>query len=303
LELQIEYSGDEVVISDGPEVVDVLQLFDYASEERKTYHLINGGDMVLPGEKLSDVVHEDSTHALKDQHPIWSESGGTQMLMRYRGLTFVSTSDEKYRDVCSYLKYALEHFFADREDKTLRYEYLEVQEIQGTERDVAVHKCRDAARELRRPLFIEDTSLRLKTMNAMPGPYIKTFMRAPETLGRMVIGGDTTAVAICTMAFTLGHGWPVRLFQGYVVGDIVAPRGQGYGYDPYFQPRCQHSVRLGDWPLDRPPQTFAEMTPARRRQWSPRRIASAHLLRYLRTQFLLPPEEPDDPVYRSRHSI
>ena len=124
---------------------------------------------------------------------------------------------------------------------------LDLPEPQGTITEIALEKCRFAAKALNAAVITEDTALVFSQMNGMPGPYIKWFLEAlgVEGLARMAISYSKAlgaieqppAQAICTMAFCPGPDCEPVLFQGITEGVIVQPRGPlNFGWDPVFQP-------------------------------------------------------------------
>ena len=54
---------------------------------------------------------------------------------------------------------------------------IDLPEYQGEADDVAIQKCREAARHIKAPVIIEDTCLCFKAMGGLPGPYIKWFLK------------------------------------------------------------------------------------------------------------------------------
>lgn len=106
--------------------------------------------------------------------------------------------------------------------------------------EICIIKCKEAAKHVKGPVVVEDTSLAFNALNGLPGPYIKWFLDkiGPEGLHKMLAGfEDKSAQAICTFAFTRDENSEVILFQGITHGIIVAPRGsRDFGWDPVFQP-------------------------------------------------------------------
>lgn len=101
-------------------------------------------------------------------------------------------------------------------------------------------KCQEAAKHVKGPVIVEDTSLCFNALKGLPGPYIKWFLDklGPEGLHKLLAGyEDKSAQAICTFAFTRNENSEVILFQGITDGVIVFPRGpRDFGWDPVFQP-------------------------------------------------------------------
>ncbi|XP_028164663.1 inosine triphosphate pyrophosphatase [Ostrinia furnacalis] len=119
---------------------------------------------------------------------------------------------------------------------------VDLPELQGDIEEVSIKKCQEAARRLKKPVLIEDTSLCFNALNGLPGPYIKWFLDKikPEGLSKMLTGWeDKSAKAVCTFAYCEGscEDSDVILFQGITKGQIVEPRGtRDFGWDCVFQP-------------------------------------------------------------------
>lgn len=101
-----------------------------------------------------------------------------------------------------------------------------MEEIQGSEEDIARAKCQ-AASELAggQPIFTEDVSLRFHALGGLPGPYIKWFWGTLgcEGLHTMLQGfEDKRATAVCTYAFCPGPGKEVLIFQGEAEVGVVS---------------------------------------------------------------------------------
>ncbi|XP_026738462.1 inosine triphosphate pyrophosphatase [Trichoplusia ni] len=119
---------------------------------------------------------------------------------------------------------------------------LDLPELQGEIDEVSIKKCQEAARRLKRPVLVEDTSLCFNALKGLPGPYIKWFLEKlePEGLTKLLTGWeDKTAKAVCTFAYcdANNENLDVMLFQGVTNGQIVSPRGtRDFGWDCVFQP-------------------------------------------------------------------
>lgn len=119
---------------------------------------------------------------------------------------------------------------------------VDLPELQGEMEEISIKKCQEAARRLKKPVLIEDTSLCFKALNGLPGPYIKWFLDKikPEGLPKLLTGWeDKSAEAVCTFAYCEGscEDSDVILFQGITKGQIVEPRGtRDFGWDCVFQP-------------------------------------------------------------------
>lgn len=118
---------------------------------------------------------------------------------------------------------------------------LDLPELQGEIEEISIRKCQEAARFLKKPVFIEDTSLCFNALKGLPGPYIKWFLDKlkPEGLHQLLNGwNDKSAEAVCTFAYSAGKpDDEVLVFQGRTPGTIVSPRGtRDFGWDCVFQP-------------------------------------------------------------------
>ncbi|KJH50833.1 non-canonical purine NTP pyrophosphatase, RdgB/HAM1 family [Dictyocaulus viviparus] len=118
---------------------------------------------------------------------------------------------------------------------------VEVDEYQGEPDEVAERKAKEAAKHVKGPVLVEDTSLCFNALGGLPGVYVKWFLKklGPSGLYQMLAGfDDKSAYAQCIFAFTEGEEQPVHIFRGRCLGNIVYPRGTtDFGWDPCFQPQ------------------------------------------------------------------
>ena len=123
------------------------------------------------------------------------------------------------------------------------------------------------------PVIIEDVSLCFNSLKGLPGPYIKSFV---EKLGRQglcnILNGfeDRSAYAMCIYVYCHSSTSKPQLFKGICHGQILkSPRGESkFGWDPIFQP-------------DGYKQTFAEMDPELKNEFSHRALALKELSVFL----------------------
>lgn len=150
-----------------------------------------------------------------------------------------------------------------------------IDEIQGTEMEIAADKAKKAASISCMPVIVEDSSLGFEALSGLPGPYIDSFLRRIGNQGLVrVLEGflDKSAVALCTVCFCRPGAEPV-CFQGTARGKIVAPRGDaGFGWDPIFLAE--------DFS-----KTYAELTEQEKNRVSFRRLAFAKMNEYLLDEF------------------
>lgn len=139
---------------------------------------------------------------------------------------------------------------------------LDIPEIQGEPRYIALDKLEKAYALLKRPVLVEDTSAELTCLGGMPGPYIKFFEKAlgDDALWKLVQGHDDHSA---TIRSTVGYydGAHKIIVDAEVHGTIVEPRGtNGFGFDKVFMP-------------DSHTQTVAEMSPEEKNEISWRGLA------------------------------
>lgn len=152
---------------------------------------------------------------------------------------------------------------------------IDLPELQGEPNYIATEKCKLAVQEIKGPVIIEDVSLGFSALNGLPGPYIKWFLEKMgcQNVCKMLDSfDDKSATAVCTVAYCQGEGKEVHLFNGFVEGTIVPPRGNNdFGWDPIFQPNGYG-------------QTFAEMDPALKNSFSHRFKAIELLSEFLQSR-------------------
>jgi inosine triphosphate pyrophosphatase len=118
---------------------------------------------------------------------------------------------------------------------------LDLPELQGDPLFVAEQKCLAAARQLNKPVFVEDTSLCMDALKGLPGPYIKEFLKncGPEGLSKLLTAfEDKGACAQSIVVFCGGSKQTMHCFVGKTRGNIVYPRGKinPYKIDSIFEP-------------------------------------------------------------------
>ena len=180
-------------------------------------------------------------------------------------LKFVTTNPGKVREATAYL---------DDEVVQFDFDYPEVQaDDLGS---VAAHGAREAYRAAEAPVIVDDAGLFIDAFDGFPGPYSSyvedtvgiervwrmtepeddhgaafraviaycdgsEFGATPEPVDRERRGQDLAAdergEATTDEQVAGGDGaLPVKLFEGRVPGDLVAPRGEGgFGFDPVFE--------------------------------------------------------------------
>jgi XTP/dITP diphosphohydrolase len=196
-------------------------------------------------------------------------------------LRFVTSNREKFREACELLR------------RPLLLVSLELEELQTTDLELLLrHKAAQAFRRLGSPLIVEDTALVFKAWGALPGPFVKFFVRHLGLEGMVDALSsfeNWDAEALCGVGYHDGER--VHYFEGRTPGTIAAPAGGGgFGWDPIFRPEGAH-------------RTFAEMTPEEKQRHSMRAKAmkalAAHLDRASLTGGDPRPEPAPSPSDRS----
>lgn len=118
---------------------------------------------------------------------------------------------------------------------------LDLDEIQSLDlRKIAEHKARQAYGQIKSPVVVEDVSLIIKAMGALPGPLIKWFMQELGNEGLCKLADfyeDRSAEVSIVYAYCDGDR--VEFFEGREEGSIAErPRGdEGFGWNPVFIPK------------------------------------------------------------------
>ncbi|WP_435096908.1 non-canonical purine NTP pyrophosphatase [Halorubrum sp. N11] len=175
-------------------------------------------------------------------------------------LRYVTTNPGKVREAERYLR--------DGSVERLDFDYPEIQAAELG--PIAAQGAREAYRHADEPVLVDDAGLFVEGLDGFPGPYSSY---VEETLGVERVHDiaadldDRRAAFRCVLGYCDGEGFaaspdpvdrgdrdaaaaagpdgegpdgdealPVKLFEGYVPGRIVAPRGEGgFGYDPIFE--------------------------------------------------------------------
>ncbi|WP_049983294.1 non-canonical purine NTP pyrophosphatase [Halorubrum sp. BV1] len=176
-------------------------------------------------------------------------------------LRYVTTNPGKVREA--------ERYLTDGSVSQLDFDYTEVQADELG--PIAARGAREAYRHAGEPVLVDDAGLFIEGLDGFPGPYSAY---VEETLGVERVHeiaadlADRRAAFRCTLGYCDGEAvaaspdpvdrgdrdtaaaagpatddslesvetLPVTLFEGYVPGRIVAPRGDGgFGYDPIFE--------------------------------------------------------------------
>lgn len=175
-------------------------------------------------------------------------------------LIFITSHALKAEQLSLYLHYPVIH------------KPLDIPEIQSLDPiAVVTHKVKTAYAYVKKPVLVEDISIRFEALGALPGTLIKWFLveLRPEGLCRLLQGYENKT-AFVEPYFAFYDGNDVEIFCASIEGSITpVPRGNnGFGTDAIFVPKGNT-------------KTWGEMTAEEQMATSVRKIALAKLEAYL----------------------
>lgn len=178
-------------------------------------------------------------------------------------ITFITSHSKKAEELSWHLNHPITH------------QKLDLPEIQSLDpHEVVGAKATEAYRRLKRPVLVEDYSIRFHALGKLPGPLIKWFLMElnPEGLCRLLDGYDNRDATVQT-CFALCDGAGLYVFDGSLKGIIVKkPQGEDkFGTDAIFIP--------AGWS-----KTWGEMDDQEQIASSVRRIGLKKLEEYLRAK-------------------
>lgn len=140
---------------------------------------------------------------------------------------------------------------------------IDLPEIQSLDaHEIIKAKLEEAKKHQAGEFIVEDTSLYFEALNGLPGPLIKWFMKTVgnEGLYKMAEAfGNFGAEAKTIIGYSDTQG-SISFFEGNIKGTIVSTRGEGFGWDPIFQPEGYS-------------KTFGELTTEEKNSFSMRKVA------------------------------
>ena len=140
---------------------------------------------------------------------------------------------------------------------------IDLPEIQSLDaHEIIKAKLEEAQKHNVGEFIVEDTSLYFEGLNGLPGPLIKWFMKTIGNDGLYKMAeafGNSNAEAKTIIGYSDAQK-NTSFYEGNVRGTIVAPRGEGFGWDPIFQPEGYS-------------KTFGELTAEEKNSFSMRKIA------------------------------
>ena len=148
---------------------------------------------------------------------------------------------------------------------------IDLPEIQSLDaHEIIQAKLEEAQKHQKGEFIVEDTSLYFEALNGLPGPLIKWFMKTIGNDGLYKIAesfGNFNAEAKTMIGYSDAEG-KIEFFEGNIKGTIVPPRGEGFGWDPIFQPEGYD-------------KTFGELSVEEKNSFSMRKVAMEKLKNYL----------------------
>ncbi len=143
-------------------------------------------------------------------------------------IVFVTGNQNKADYLAKYLDHPIDH------------KKIDLDEIQSLDlKEIVEHKVRQAYREMKKPVIVEDTSLEFKALGGLPGPFIRFFVDHMDfqTICSLLNGKDRTAYAKCAIGFF--DGKTIKIFEKTLSGQIAKkPSGKnGFGWDKIFIPK------------------------------------------------------------------
>lgn len=179
-------------------------------------------------------------------------------------LTFITGNVAKAEQLARHLEYPVKH------------QKLDISEIQSLDlKEIAEHKAKEAYKQIKEPVLVEDTSLVFHALGNLPGPFIKWFLEELDNDGLCkLLDGYQHRSALAKVCFCFYDGNALKVFEAEIKGSIAPlPRGErGFGWDPIFIPEGKT-------------RTWDEMDMEEQRETSMRRIALKKLENYLKKRF------------------
>lgn len=148
---------------------------------------------------------------------------------------------------------------------------IAVPEIQSLNLDeVIIAKAKAAYQIIKQPVLVEDISLEIKSLNGLPGPFVKFFLKTLGTEGTVALISDKKTDTKVTNATAIYDGQNLKIFKGSTRGTLSKKNKgiNGFGFDKVFIPKGHK-------------QTYAQMPTKLKNKISHRAKALERLKRYL----------------------
>ncbi|HLI46171.1 MAG TPA: XTP/dITP diphosphatase [Geobacterales bacterium] len=141
---------------------------------------------------------------------------------------------------------------------------LDLFEIQSEKiEEIALNYARNAYKEIRKPLIVEDSGLFIKALNGFPGPYSSYVNKTIGNEGILrLMYDEKERTATFKAVIVYKDDKFEETFVGEIKGEISREiRGNGWGFDPIFIPNNSK-------------KTFGEMQSEEKNKYSHRGIAT-----------------------------
>lgn len=165
---------------------------------------------------------------------------------QYKSLIFITGNAAKAAQLAMHLDFPVEHKKID----LVEIQSLDLDEIIG-------YKAKEAYSRIKKPVLVEDTSLKFSALNNLPGPLVKWFMNGIGNKGLCkLLDGYNDRTAEAEVCFGLYDGNSLKTFRNTVKGSIaIEPAGKtGFGWDPIFIP-AGRSKTWGEMDMEEQMQT------------------------------------------------
>ncbi|MEK6958672.1 MAG: non-canonical purine NTP pyrophosphatase [archaeon] len=113
----------------------------------------------------------------------------------------------------------------------------EIQEIDPNK--VIAHKIEEAKKKHVGEFILEDVSLCIDSLNGLPGPLVKWFLKSLGAKGIYELTKKTGNMnAHARVIFGYFDGKRTHFFEGKIEGEISSPgKDDGFGWNPIFKPK------------------------------------------------------------------
>ncbi len=118
--------------------------------------------------------------------------------------------------------------------KQIELDLTEIQEFDMQK--IVKAKLIEASKKVEGEVVVEDTGLFLDCLNGLPGPMIKWFLKRVGNKGLFEICDSLGQYGAKAKTVVGLYDDDFHFYEGCVRGKIVSPRGEGFGWDPVFQP-------------------------------------------------------------------
>ncbi len=125
--------------------------------------------------------------------------------------------------------------------KKVSHKELDITEIQSPLPEVVLeHKAREAYKQIKKPVVVDDVSLTFREWGDMPGTFVKFFVDGPglEKMCRMLDGFDDRT-AIMQVSYGYFDGKEFHMVDAIMRGEVAqhpAVGVTGHGFDPILIP-------------------------------------------------------------------